>query len=134
MLPVRPDKLNGITTRIDTPAGAMHLTINEDEDGAPIETFVHLGKKGEHSHAMAEAIGRLISCWLRAEELGTRRDRAELIVDQLLGIGGGDPAGLGPSRVSSVPDGIAQCIKTFLEETSDPVVLEGSSTNRNVVL
>jgi ribonucleoside-diphosphate reductase alpha chain len=126
MLPKRPDKLPGTTYLKDTPEGKLHLTVTWDESGNPIETFLNLGKRGRHSYAMGEAIGRLISCLLRLEELGTREERAQLIIDQLEGIGGGDPQGYGPERICSVPDAVARCLRESMER-SETVVLGAES-------
>ena len=45
------------------------------------------------------------------------RERLREVVRQLGGIGGGRSAGFGPNRVRSLPDGIAQAIKRYLEQT-----------------
>src|SRR5687767_3467654 len=57
----RPDKLRGVTERIETPLGTMFVNITEDDRGQPFEVFITLGKAGGAAMADAEAMGRLIS-------------------------------------------------------------------------
>ncbi|MDX1395445.1 MAG: response regulator SirA, partial [Gemmatimonadota bacterium] len=106
----RPTVLRGHTRRIASPLGSMYVTINEDEQGRPFEVFVGLGKTGGAAMADAEAIGRLISLALRSGI--SLRD----VHKQLRGISSDRAVGLGPSKVLSGPDAIAQVIEKFLEE------------------
>ncbi len=106
----RPAVLRGHTRRIESPLGAMHVTINEDEQGRPFEVFVALGKTGGAAMADAEAIGRLISLALRSGI--SLRD----VHKQLRGISSDRAVGLGPNKVLSGPDAIAQVIEKYLEE------------------
>lgn len=106
----RPSVLRGHTRKIESPLGSMYVTINEDEQGRPFEVFVALGKAGGAAMADAEAIGRLISLGLRSGI--SLRD----IYQQLRGISSDRAVGLGPSKVLSTPDGIAQVIERYLEE------------------
>lgn len=106
----RPAVLRGHTRQIESPLGTMYVTVNEDEQGRPFEVFVALGKTGGAAMADAEAIGRLISLALRSGL--TLRD----VHKQLRGISSDRAVGLGPNKVMSGPDAIAQVIEKFLEE------------------
>ncbi len=106
----RPSVLRGHTRKIESPLGNMYVTINEDEQGRPFEAFVALGKAGGAAMADAEAIGRLISLALRSGI--SLRD----IYSQLRGISSDRAVGLGPNKVLSTPDAIAQVIERYLEE------------------
>ena len=106
----RPKVLRGHTRQIESPLGTMYVTINEDDQGRPFEVFVALGKTGGAAMADAEAIGRLISLALRSGLL--LRD----VHKQLRGISSDRAVGLGPSKVLSGPDAIAQVIEKFLDE------------------
>jgi ribonucleoside-diphosphate reductase alpha chain len=106
----RPSTLRGVTRRIESPLGTMYVTINEDEQGRPFELFAALGKAGGAAMADAEAIGRLISLGLRTG-ISLRE-----IHKQLRGISSDRAVGLGPNKVMSSPDAIAQVIGKYLEE------------------
>jgi ribonucleoside-diphosphate reductase alpha chain len=101
-------KLSGITYKVATPQGKAFITVNKDEGGHPVEVFANVGKAGSDVAALSEALGRLISGWLRAssEPLKTAKE----IISQLIGIGGAKSVGFGKSRVSSVPDAVAQVL------------------------
>ncbi|MFQ5890363.1 MAG: LAGLIDADG family homing endonuclease [Gemmatimonadota bacterium] len=106
----RPAALRGITRKIESPLGTMYVTINEDEKGRPFEIFVALGKAGGAAMADAEAIGRLISLGLRSGI------SLKEIHRQLRGISSDRAVGLGPNKVLSSPDAIAQVLERYLEE------------------
>ncbi|MDH3296664.1 MAG: vitamin B12-dependent ribonucleotide reductase, partial [Gemmatimonadota bacterium] len=106
----RPAELRGVTRKIDSPLGDMYVTINEDQEGRPFEAFVALGKAGGPAMADAEAIGRLISLALRSG-ISLRA-----IHKQLRGISSDRAVGMGPNKVLSSPDAIAQVIERHLEE------------------
>ena len=106
----RPSELRGVTRKIASPLGDMYVTINEDLDGRPFEAFVALGKAGGPAMADAEAIGRLISLALRSG-ISLRQ-----IHKQLRGISSDRAVGMGPNKVLSSPDAIAQVIEKHLEE------------------
>jgi ribonucleoside-diphosphate reductase alpha chain len=96
----RPDKLRGITERIETPLGTMFVNITEDDRGQPFEVFINLGKAGGAAMADAEAMGRMISLALRSGIPLMEIHR------QLRGIASDRAIGLGPNKVLSVPDAI----------------------------
>jgi ribonucleoside-diphosphate reductase alpha chain len=102
-----PDQRSGMTVSKRTSFGTMHTTSNHDANGEPFEVFVTIGKAGSDLQADAEAIGRLISLLLRVASPVTRRERLQLVISQLEGIGGARSVGLGPNRVLSLPDALA---------------------------
>ena len=106
----RPRTLRGVTYRIDTPLGTGYVHVNQGPSGEPFEIFLNVGKAGSDVQADAEALGRLISLILRMPSPLSPRDRVEEVVKQLDRIGGRRDAGLGPSRVRSIPDAIAQVL------------------------
>lgn len=110
----RPEYLNGITRRIQTPVGHAFVTINEDEHGNPFEVFVNVGKAGSDITADAEAIGRLISLALRIPTGYSSREVAQQVIYQLTGIGGSRQQGFGPNRVHSLGDAISKVLTEYL--------------------
>ena len=114
----RPSMLRGRTYRIETPVGRAFVTINENGGNQPFEVFINTAKAGSETAAISEAIGRLISYILRLTSTVEPRERLREVWRQLSGIGGGRSAGFGPNRVRSLPDGIAQAIKRYLETAS----------------
>ena len=106
----RPAMLRGHTFKMNSPLGDLYVTINEDESGRPFEMFCTLGKAGGAAMADSEAIGRLISLSLRSGIPITA------VREQLRGISCDRAVGLGPNKVLSAPDAIAQAIERYLEE------------------
>lgn len=114
----RPRSLRGITYHINTPLGKAFVTINENGEQQPFEVFINTAKAGSDTAAVSEAIGRLISYILRLASPVAPRERLREVVRQLAGIGGGRALGFGPNRVRSLPDGVAQVLAEYLEQTS----------------
>jgi ribonucleoside-diphosphate reductase alpha chain len=110
MVKPRPRTLRGVTFRIDTPLGTGYVHVNQGPSGEPFEVFLNVGKAGSDVQADAEALGRLISLILRMPSPLSPRERVEEIVKQLDRIGGRRDAGMGPARVRSIPDAIAQVL------------------------
>ncbi len=106
----RPAILRGRTIKMDSPLGDLYVTINEDRRGNPFEVFCTLGKAGGAAMADSEAIGRLISLSLRSGI------SIASIRDQLRGISCDRAVGLGPHKVLSAPDAIAQALDHYLNE------------------
>ncbi|MEZ4415242.1 MAG: vitamin B12-dependent ribonucleotide reductase [Gemmatimonadota bacterium] len=106
----RPSLLRGRTVKMNSPLGDLYVTINEDESGRPFEVFCTLGKAGGAAMADSEAIGRLISLALRSGI------PIPAVRDQLRGISCDRAVGIGPNKVLSAPDAIAQAIERYLEE------------------
>lgn len=115
----RPRQLVGRTYRTVTPAGTTYVTINDNGygEGQPFEVFIHTAKAGSEVMAVAEATGRLISYLLRLASPVSPRKRLKEVNRQLNGIGGERATGLGPNRVRSLPDGLAQIFQDYLSET-----------------
>lgn len=101
-------RLFGSTYKIATPQGTAFVTVNKTENDMPIELFITVGKAGSDLSGMSEAIGRLISGWLRAssDSMTTVKE----IISHLVGIGGSRSVGFGANRISSVPDAIARVL------------------------
>lgn len=112
----RPRAMHGVTYSKRTPLGTAFVTVNHNGDERPFEVFTQVGKAGSDTAADAEAIGRLISIILRLPSPLSSVGRLREVVDQLSGIGGGRSMGLGPQRVRSLPDGIAQVLSEYLAE------------------
>ena len=106
----RPRTLRGVTYRIDTPLGTGYVHVNQAPSGEPFEIFLNVGKAGSDVQADAEALGRLTSLILRMPSPLSPRERVEEVVKQLDRIGGRRDAGMGPARVRSIPDAIAQVL------------------------
>ena len=103
----RPEMLVGRTLKWPSPLGDLYVTVNADE-GAPFEVFCTVGKAGGSANADTEAIGRLISLALR------HGVPLEEVRDQLRGIACDRTIGMGPDKVLSAPDGIAQALDRYL--------------------
>lgn len=115
-------KLFGNTYKINTPQGKAFITVNKDENNEPFEVFVSVGKAGSDVAALSEALGRLLSGWLRAsyDPVITAKE----IISQLIGIGGARSVGFGQNRVSSIPDAVA---KVLADEFDITVKSNGSN-------
>src|SRR5687767_11964562 len=114
----RPDKLRGVTERIETPLGTMFVNITEDDRGQPFEVFITLGKAGGAATADAEAMGRLISLALRSGI------PLPSIHRQLRGISSDRAVGLGPHKVLSVPDAIGIALEEWWRDKHQGVQAE----------
>ena len=106
----RPSILKGRTMKMDSPLGDLYVTVNEDESGRPFEVFCTVGKAGGAAMADSEAIGRLISLALRSGIPITA------VKGQLRGISCDRAVGVGPLKVLSAPDAIAQALEHYLAE------------------
>ncbi len=104
---MRPFKVSGSTYKLRTPVGTAFITINENEQGEPLEVFINVGKAGSDVAAMAEALGRTISTTLRFRSDLNPIKRAEEIALQLSSIGGRRSVGFGQNKIRSLPDAIA---------------------------
>jgi len=107
---VRPAKVEGATYKIDTPMGSAFVTVNHDSTGNPFEVFVTIGKAGSDLTGMAEALGRLVSKFLKLDGRSSGRERVKILIDQLSGIGGTRSVGFGPNKVRSLPDAVAKAL------------------------
>ena len=114
---LRPKIDTGLSVTIskDTPVGRLHSTIRmHPKTGKPYDMFLTSGK-GDVS-ADVQALGRLISVILRWPDGETieQETRLEIIRDQLHRIPGRTQVGIGPDKVLSLPDGVAQVLHTYL--------------------
>lgn len=111
----RPGVVVGRTHQIDTPFGKAFITVNRNSETGrmPFEVFVNIGKAGSDSAAFSEALGRLISGWLRSS--GDPDKALEEVSEQLAGIGGATSVGFGPNRVASIPDAISKVLRTEIQ-------------------
>ncbi|WP_334073208.1 adenosylcobalamin-dependent ribonucleoside-diphosphate reductase [Paenibacillus sp. A14] len=107
----RPQVLHGATYKINTPFGMAYITIN-DLNGVPSEIFLNVGKAGSDVFAMAEALGRVCSLFLR---YGDHGHKVELLIKHLKGIGGSGAIGFGPNRVESIADAVAKALETHVQ-------------------
>lgn len=127
----RPRWLHGYTFNISTPAGKTFVTINENGGNQPFEVFVNTAKAGSETAAVSEAIGRLISYILRLASPVAPRERLKEIWRQLSGIGGGRSLGFGPNRVRSLPDGVAQALAEYLNNTGSGDEIKNEEDHEN---
>jgi len=109
----RPQILKGATYKINTPFGMAYITIN-DLNGAPSEIFLNVGKAGSDVFAMAEALGRVCSLFLR---YGDHGNKVNLLIKHLKGIGGSGAIGFGANRVESIADAIAKALEIHISDT-----------------
>jgi len=112
----RPGVMHGHTMKVETPLGAAFVTINENGEDQPFEAFINSAKAGSETAAVSEAIGRLVSYILRLSSPVAPLQRLHEIRAQLAGLGGDRQLGLGPRKVRSLPDGVAQAIEQYLHE------------------
>lgn len=115
----RPRRLRGYTYNVNTPLGKAFISVNENGGEQPFEVFINTAKAGSDTAAVSEAIGRLLSYTLRLASPIEPRERLHEIVHQLSGIGGGRSLGFGPNRVRSLPDGISQALREYLQYSLD---------------
>ncbi|MEK4043607.1 adenosylcobalamin-dependent ribonucleoside-diphosphate reductase [Paenibacillus sp. FSL H8-0048] len=111
----RPQVLRGATYKINTPFGMAYITIN-DLDGIPAEIFLNVGKAGSDVFAMAEALGRVCSLFLR---YGDHGEKVGLLIKHLKGIGGSGAIGFGANRVESIADAVAKALETHVLNNAD---------------
>lgn len=106
----RPQVLRGATYKVNTPFGMAYITIN-DLSGSPGEIFLNVGKAGSDVFAMAEALGRVCSLFLR---YGDHGHKVELLIKHLKGIGGTGAIGFGANRVESIADAVAKALEQHI--------------------
>lgn len=106
----RPEKLSSVTVRKPTALGTMFVIISH-EGGKLQEAFPVIGKCGSDVYAFGEALGRMISLFLRHECSFSNSQRVAAIVEQLRELGGTR------ADFQSVPDALADA----LEEVEDLV-------------
>ncbi len=114
-LRLRPYMVSGSTYKMNTPVGTAFITINEDENGDPLEMFINVGKAGSDVAAMAEALGRSISTALKFRGEVSAKEKAREFAEQLSGIGGRRSIGFGPTKIKSLPDAVAGAISVHYD-------------------
>lgn len=107
----RPQVLRGSTYKFNTPFGMAYITIN-NMNGVPGEIFLNVGKAGSDVFAMSEALGRVISLFLR---YGDHGQKERLLIKHLKGIGGSGAIGFGANRVESIADAVAKALEMHME-------------------
>ncbi|RJE90823.1 adenosylcobalamin-dependent ribonucleoside-diphosphate reductase [Paenibacillus sp. 1011MAR3C5] len=118
----RPSVLRGATYKINTPFGMAYITIN-DLDGSPAEIFLNVGKAGSDVFAMAEALGRVCSLFLR---YGDHGEKIRLLIKHLKGIGGSGAIGFGVNRVESIADAVAKALEMHGDNEAAGIEAEAS--------
>lgn len=104
----RNNPLYGATYQKRTPMGPAYITINDDlDEGNAREIFVNIGKAGSDVFAANEALGRMITLYLKDSP---NPNKEAVLVKHLSGIGGQNAVGFGPNRILSVPDAIAKAL------------------------
>ncbi|WP_324716650.1 LAGLIDADG family homing endonuclease [Carboxydochorda subterranea] len=125
-----PEEVEGFTYRQKTLVGTARVVVNEYPKGQPFETIIVLGKGGMDITADAEAIGRLISLYLRTPSPISNLEKLALVVEQLRNIGGAQPFGFGPNKVLSMPDALAKALERYLHTRRHEPGEEGSREKR----
>ncbi|MDO8426180.1 MAG: vitamin B12-dependent ribonucleotide reductase, partial [Deltaproteobacteria bacterium] len=105
---VRGEVAFGVTRKMKTGCGNLYVTINEDEEGRPIEIFTQIGKAGGCVASQCEAMGRMTSLALRSGI------EAQEIVKQMRGISCHLPVGYGGTKVTSCSDAMAKAMDWYL--------------------
>src|SRR5690606_9119472 len=116
----RPQKLTGATYEWPTPLGKAFITVNE-LDGQPVEVFVNVGKAGSDVAAASEALGRLVTLFLKHADVPDTERKVGYLIDHLSNIGGSTSVGFGENRVTSVPDAIAKTLRKHLAENGSGI-------------
>ncbi|GMR04652.1 MAG: vitamin B12-dependent ribonucleotide reductase [Thermodesulfobacteriota bacterium] len=98
----------GITRKIKTGCGNLYVTINEDEEGQPIEIFTQIGKAGGCVASQCEAMGRMTSLALRSGVVPAE------IIKQMRGISCHLPVGFGATKVTSCADAMAKAMEWYM--------------------
>ncbi len=109
----RASKLRGFTSKLNTGQGSLYVTINTDDNYAPVEVFANIGKSGGDTAALSEAIGRLISIALQ------NNVKVDDVSNTLMGITGSRPVWNEGSLIKSVPDGIGQILRKEFGENPE---------------
>jgi len=113
----------GITKKIKTGCGNLYVTINEDEEGRPIEIFTQIGKAGGCVASQCEAMGRMTSLALRSGV------DPQDITKQMRGISCHLPVGYGAGKVTSCSDAMAKAMEWYLlfkmNRNNSPLNMDG---------
>lgn len=119
-----PKVMPSLRIRQETPFGNIHgFVVFDPSDYRPYEFFGLLGKGGDTTHADIEALGRLVSIFLRE---GRNLDE---ITEQLEGIGSGVGVFSSEGKITSIPDGLSMILKKWqllVESGSIPGLINGT--------
>jgi len=119
----RKKHLQSHTFHTETEFGHLYVIISEDNDN-PYELFAIIGKSGDEIAAITEAIGRLVSLCFKSSI-----DIVE-VYKQLHGIVG-KSKWTSEGNVLSIPDGVARCIRYYMESKNIEIKDEDSKTIGN---
>jgi len=86
-----------------------------------------VGKAGSDVAAASEALGRLVTLFLKHAAIPSVERKVSLLIDHLANIGGSTSVGFGENRVSSVPDAIAKTLRKHLAENGSGLKVQESS-------
>ncbi len=118
----------GTTIKQKTPFGNAFITLNvfKDDPTTPYEAFITIGKGGKDIDAIAEGYGRMVSLSFK------RGVKIEELAEQLQGINGESVAGLGPNKVSSIPDAFGKgLIEAYSQINNTKTKLKSSELSGN---
>jgi ribonucleoside-diphosphate reductase alpha chain len=104
----RPAAIKGSTRAMKTGCGSVYVTVNEDEEGNPLEVFNHMGKAGGCAASQSDAIGILVSLAL------TSNITPEEIIAHLKGISCHQHAWSSGGKISSCADAIAKALELYM--------------------
>jgi ribonucleoside-diphosphate reductase alpha chain len=105
----RPSITHGTTIEMRTGCDGLYVTINEDDEGKPFETFAQMGKTGGCIASFTEAIGRMASLCMRSGV------PSAYVVKQLRGIRCPRPTiGVG-GAITSCADAIGKALDMFIK-------------------
>src|SRR3990170_3798793 len=99
-----PQEAWGMRVRKKADVGYVYTSVFRDNDGAPVEVFVTIGKTGGYVAGAAEVTGRLAS---RALKYGASLQE---VASDLVGISCGTPYGIGPDSVLSAFDAVGKSL------------------------
>ncbi len=120
----RPRRVSGYTYRTATPVGTAFVVINSIPESGPFEVFVTVGNAGSDLMADAEALGRLVSLYLRSASWMSPEERLLQVASQLRGIGGSRSLGFGKDRVRSLPDAVAMVLEEHVHAEAGEVEVD----------
>ncbi len=118
----------GTTVKQKTPLGNAFITLNvlKDDFSVPYEAFITIGKGGKDIDAIAEGYGRMASLSFK------RGVKIEEMAEQLHGINGESMTGLGPNKVSSIPDAFAKgLIEAYSQINNKKTKLQSTELSGN---
>lgn len=117
LMPIPGDVGRSVWATTETPVGKVTTFARvHPESKKPFDMFQLLGKTGTDVMADQEAIGRMMSLFLRINSPIDPMDRMEMISEALHGIGGASSVGFGEKKVVSIADGVAHNIDKLLSE------------------